>query len=105
MKNISDKSHARQLLEIRDRGGYELIPFLRANAPSYLWFYMYFTFGLIFLSPTESWAAFWFVTFVFLGIVLRDLIRFTYMRKSWSFQLKVINWDEVKKISEDEPSA
>jgi hypothetical protein len=105
MKNMAEKMQARRLLKTRERGGLDFLTFLRASARRSLFFYIYFTFGLMFLSPTDTWASFWFVAFLFFTIMLRDVIEFMNARKSWPFLSKIINWDEVKKISEDEPSA
>ena len=105
MENISDKTQCKRLLRTREAGGHKFESFFRANFGSHLLFLIYFTFGLMFLAPACSLAAFLFVAFLFITIVFRDVIRFIQIRRNWPFLCKIINWDEVKKISEDEPSA
>lgn len=105
MKKLTDKTRAKLLLETRTRGGYKVLPFIRTNAKGYLFIGIYFSIFLVLLALTDGWVAFGYVAFFLVGILLRDVSWFIGIRRSWPFLSKVVNWDEVKKISEDEPSA
>jgi hypothetical protein len=105
MKKITDKTRARMLLETRERGGYKALPFIRTNAKGYLFIVIYVSVFLAFLAFTDAWVAFGYVAFFVAGILLRDVSWFIGIRRSWPFLSKIVNWDEVKKISDDEPSA
>ena len=81
------------------------MPFVRANAKGYLVLGIWFAIGLAFLAFTNAWVAFGYVAFFFCGTLLRDVSWFVSLRTSWPFVSKVINWDDVKKISDDDTLA
>jgi len=105
MKKIPDKKLARTLLQTHEQGGYKVLPFLRTNAKGYLFVGIYFPLIMAFFAFTGCWDSFGYMAFFLVGILLRDVSWFIGMRRSWPFVSKIINWDEVKKISNDEPSA
>ena len=105
MKKLTDKTRARLLLEMRERGGYKVLPFIRTNARGYLFIGIWFAAMFAFLIYAGVWVGVACLACYLLGVLLRDVSWFIGLRRSWPFHSKVINWDEVKKISEDEPSA
>ena len=102
---LTDKTRARLLLATREQGGYKFLRFIRTNKKGYLFIGIYFLVFLAFLAFTSAWVAFGYVAFFLAGILLRDVSWFVGIRRSWPFHSKVIDWDKVKKVAEDESSA
>ena len=102
MKKITDKTRARLLLEAKERGGHTLVSFARANAKGYIIFGIYFGIALALLGFINAWVAFGYVAFLFSGFLLRDVTWFVAHRRIWPFTDKVINWEMVKKLSDDD---
>ena len=90
MKTINDRIRAKRLLEAR-RHGFAILPFMRLNARRYAFCSVPFAAILLVLALSGSWHAF--------GLGFRG------QRNVWPFAMKIINWDVVQKLSEDEPSA
>ncbi|PYJ06670.1 MAG: hypothetical protein DME25_06105 [Verrucomicrobia bacterium] len=104
MKRVSDKIMAKRLLVTRSHG-FTILPFVRLNARRYILYSIPFVGLLILLAFNASWLAFGLVVSFLFGLLYLYLKWLLGMRKSWPFLSRVMNWDEVKKISEDEPSA
>jgi hypothetical protein len=105
MKKISDKILAKRLLELRERGGYSFPIFVRINSKRYRFWGIYFGVILALLSFFGDWPVFGLVVSFALGMLFCDSNWFRGQKIYWPFNEKVINWDAVKKISDDEPSA
>jgi hypothetical protein len=104
MKKASDKILATRLLEIRERGGYSFSLFVRINAKRYRFWSIYFGVILVLLGIAGDWIPFGLVVSFALGMLFCDSNWFRGQKIYWPFNEKVINWDAVKKISDDEPS-
>jgi|ERR1041384_1637738 hypothetical protein len=105
MKKVSDKILAKRLLEIRERGGYKLSFFIRINAKRYWFCGIYFGVILGWLAVNGGWLIFAPVASFALGMLFCDANWFQGQKKYWPFNEKIVNWDAVKRISEDESSA
>ena len=104
MKRTNDKIMAKRLLVARNHG-FTILPFIRLNAKRYISYSVPFAGLLTWFAFRGSWVAFGAVVSFLLGLFYLYLQWLLGMRKSWPFLSRVMNWDEVKKISENEPSA
>jgi hypothetical protein len=103
MKNNSDKIRAKQLLETRQHG-YKILPFFRLRARRYTFYSLLFAVILFLLAVNGFWFAFGSVFSFLLGLLFVYVRWLRGQRNVWPFAVKIINWDVVKKISEDESS-
>jgi hypothetical protein len=101
---ISDKTRAKLLLEIRERGGYPTIfRHICRNAKRYIAYSIPFAFILVLLAFDRSWSAFGWVISLMLGLLCVYIRAFRGQKRSWPYAEKIINWDIVKQISENDP--
>jgi hypothetical protein len=104
MQKASDKIMARRLLVTRSHGF--MIPlFMRVNVRRYIFYFVPFAGLLVWFAFSGLWFAFGLVVSFLLGLLYLYLQWLLSMRKSWPFLSRITNWDMVKRISEDEPSA
>jgi len=102
---ISDRTRAKLLLGVRERGGYATIfKHIRLNAKRYIAYSTPFVIALILLAFSRSWFAFGWVISFMLGLLCVYIRDFRGQKRSWRYAEKIINWDIVKKISENDPS-
>jgi hypothetical protein len=101
MKDTDDKTLANWMLQTHKDGGYRFIPFVRMNASAYM--IIIIALGVIFGSSayTGHWKAFVLLACYFIGGLSRDVLWFSGLNKSWPFEDKVINWDAVQKIADE----
>jgi len=104
MQKTTDKIMAKRLLVTRSHG-FTIRLFMRRNAGRYILYSVPFAGLLAWFAFSGSWFAFGLVVSFLLGLLYLYLQWLLSMRKSWPFLSSVTNWDLVKKISEDEPSA
>lgn len=104
MKNLSDKMRAKQQLEAR-KHGYKVLPFFRLRARPYTFYSLFFAVILFLLAVNGFWFAFGMTGSFLLGMLFVYVRWFRGQRDVWPFAMKIINWDVVQKLSEDEPSA
>lgn len=104
MEKTTDKIMAKRLLVARSHG-FTIFGFMRLNARRYVFYSVPFVGLLVCFAASGSWFAFGLVASFLLGLLYLYLQWLLSMRKSWPFLSRVTNWDVVKKISEDEPSA
>lgn len=104
MKTINDRIRAKRLLEARAHG-FAILPFMRLNARRYAFYSVPFAVILLVLALSGSWHAFGLVVSFMLGLLCVYVRWFRGQRNVWPFAMKIINWDVVQKLSEDEPSA
>jgi hypothetical protein len=104
MQNPGDKIMAKRLLVARSHG-FAILPFMRLNASRYIFYSIPFAGLLVWFAFSGLWFAFGLVVSFLLGLLYLYLQWLLSMRKSWPFLSRITNWDVVKMISEDEPSA
>jgi hypothetical protein len=103
MKAINDRIRAKRLLEAREHG-FAILPFMRRNAGRYTLYAVPFAAALFLFAFFASWSAFGCVVSFILGLLFVYVRWFRGQRNVWPFAMKIINWDIVRKLSEDEPS-
>jgi hypothetical protein len=101
MKNTDDKTLAKLMLQTHKDGGYRFVPFVCMNASGYM--IIVIALGVVFgLSAyTGDWKAFVLLACYFVGGLGRDVLWFSGLNKSWPFEDKIINWDMVQKIADE----
>jgi len=104
MNPINDRIRAKRLLEAREHG-FAILPFMRRNAGRYILYSVPFAAVLCLFAIIGSWFAFGCVVSFILGLLFVYVRWFRGQRNVWPFAMKIINWDIVRKLSEDEPSA
>ena len=104
MRDLNDRIRAKRLLEAREHG-FAILPFFRRSAPRYVLYSIPFAVVLGFLAFDGLWSAFGMVVSFLLGLLVCYVRWFRGQRRVWPFARKIINWDLVTKLSEDEPSA
>jgi hypothetical protein len=104
MKRASETIMAQRLLVTRTHG-FAILPFFRLRAKSYILYSMLVAVILFLLAFSGFWFVFSLVVAFLLGVLFVYIRWLRGMRKSWPFLSRVMSWDEVKRISEDEPSA
>jgi hypothetical protein len=104
MLKITDKRRAKYLLEVREQGGHKFFHFVRTNKMRYIVILGYDGIVCTFLALTSQWFFFWVFAAFGIGSLVADLSWLRGMKKSWPFMSKALNWDEVKKISDEQPS-
>jgi hypothetical protein len=92
------------LLELRERGGQKLLPNIRYSSKQLLFVYPYVALILGYLAFRGDWPDFKLVGSFALGYLVFQIQYFQARMLIWPFNEKAINWDIVKKISEDESS-
>jgi len=102
---VSDKVLATRLLQSRDVESLKFGSFVRANKRRHLGFLVLVLIPTVGLLSAGSWLGFGFVVAFALGYWFCEHQWFRGIRESWRFNKRVTNWDLVKKISDDEPSA
>jgi hypothetical protein len=105
MLKFTDKRRARYLLEVREQGGPKLLHFIRVNEMRYIFLIGYFALFSGCLAFTGQWFLFWIFVGFSLGVLVADLSWLRGTQKSWPFVSRTMNWDEVKRVSDEEPSA
>ena len=101
MNDFTDRTLARHLLETREQGLSFPLFFSRTRKN-------YALRALCFLGPLpicviqESWTVFCLLLGIFLGSLLMDVSWFRLALRTWSFNVKVTDWDKVRKLAEDE---
>ena len=101
MKDTDDKTLARWMLQAHKDGGYRFSTFVRMNSSGYK--IIVVALGVIFGLSAYSghWQAFLLLACYFFGGLGRDVLWFSSLNKSWPFEDKVINWDAVQKIVDE----
>jgi hypothetical protein len=104
MKRSSEKIMAQRLLVTRTHG-FTMLPFFRLRAKSYILYSMLVAIILFFLVLSGFWFAFSLAMAFLMGVLFVYIRWLRGMQRSWPFLSRVMNWDEVKRISEDKSSA
>lgn len=104
MRAINDRIRAKRLLEAR-KHAFAILPFMRLNAPRYIVYSVLFAVILLLLALSGLWSVFGFVVSFLLGMSFVYIRWLRGQRNVWPFATKIINWDVVHKIAEDESSA
>jgi len=104
MKKPTDKLRAKQHLEAR-KHGFQILPFFRLRARRYTFYSVPFAVVLLLLAFSGFWFAFGLVVSFLSGMLFVYIRWLRGQRNVWPFAVKIINWDVVQKLSEDEPSA
>jgi hypothetical protein len=102
---VSDKVFATQLLKQREVESLRLRSYFRARYKVYLGILVLFVLWLAMFISAGLWSGFGLGIAFILGFFYSEYIHFRAHREYFPFSRRVINWDLVKKISEDEPSA
>ena len=105
MRKISDKAMAKWLLDGHERGGHTAGSFLRRNAKRYYYILAFFIIILTFFGMAGCWMVFAVVSGFAAGLLFSDWRWFKGMGAYWAFYEKVMDWDAIKKLSDDKPSA
>jgi hypothetical protein len=101
MFKITDKRRARYLLEVRDQGGHRFLHFVRTNKMRYIALVIIDGGLLGYFAAADAWFFFWVFASLSFGSIVADLSWLRGMKKSWPFMSRALNWDEVKKISDE----
>src|SRR5437879_13797921 len=101
MFKATDKRQARYLLEVREQGGHRFFHFVRTNKLRYIFLAVYSGGFSAYLVFTSQWFLFWVFASLIFGVLLADLSWLRGMKKSWPFMSRALNWDEVKKASDE----
>ena len=102
MRPINDRIRAKRLLEAREHG-FAILPFMRRNAGRYALYSLPFAALLFLFAIIGFWFAFGCVVSFLFGLLFVYVRWFLGQRSGWPFAVKIINWDIVTKLSEDEP--
>lgn len=102
MSQFSDQKLAQRLLEARDRG-YSYRFFLRQSAWKYLFMIVYFGSCLAFLAYVQYWSFFSLIAGLVGGSLLRDYSWVRAITRTYPFNMKVTDWNEVKRLASEEP--
>jgi hypothetical protein len=102
MKNSSDKIRALQHIEAR-KHGFKILPLLRLRAKRYAFYSGLFAIILFLLAFSGFWFAFDLVVSFLAGMLFVYFRWLRGQRNLWPFAMKIINWDVVRKLSEDDP--
>jgi len=105
MFKITDKRRARYLLDVREQGGHKFLHFIRTNKLRYLFVIGYFGVISVYSALTDAWFFFWVFFGFFAGVLLTDLTWLRAMQKSWPFIARATNWDEVKKVADQDTAS
>jgi hypothetical protein len=105
MFKITNKKRAAYLLKVREQGGHKLLHFICVNKLRYLFLIGILGGFCVYFAFTDGWGACVILATYIFGVIICDLSWFRGMRKSWPFISRVTNWDEVKKVAEEEHSA
>ena len=105
MKKLSDKTLATRMLRAREDGGYRFLPFVRMNARGYCFLLIFFGVFSGWLAFIGAWPVFGVVIGSLFGVLLRDVSWVIGVNRTWPFVMKVTDWDAVRKLSDEEPSA
>jgi len=105
MFNPNIKRRAKYFLELREQGGHRLLHFVRINKWRFILFIGFLGGYIVYCAFMAQWFCFWVLLSILLSGLLTDLSWFLGMRRSWPFLSRVTNWDEVRKISDGDPSA
>lgn len=103
MKQLSDKLLAERTLQARARGGHKVLPYLRTNAKGYTILVLYFGAILAALGFAGIWPGFFAAGGMIVGVLLRDVSWLIGIQRTWSFNVKIIDWDKVQQLSEGKP--
>src|SRR5260221_1547286 len=101
MSNITDQKRAKQLLQVYNQGGYSFFYFISSNKQRYLTLVGYIGALSAYFAFNNWWILFWILIVFILGNLASDIIWLRHMQKSWLFFSRVTNWDEVKKIADE----
>jgi hypothetical protein len=101
MLKITDKRRAKYLLEVREQGGHRFLHFVRTNKMRYIIIIGYFGAFSGYMAFTDQWFFFWVIAAFGVGTLVADLTWLRGMKKSWPFMSRALNWDEVKKVSDE----
>jgi len=104
MNQLSDQILAKRMLEMHDRG-YSFALFFRRSAKNYLLVLSCFGSGLIAFGLLQLWIPFNLILGLSAGCLLRDIGWFRAISKTWPFSLKVTDWDKVRRLAEETPTA
>lgn len=102
MKLPSDKIRALQHLEAR-KHGFKILPLLRLRAKRYAFYSGLFAIILFLLAFNGFWFAFDLAVAFLAGMLFVYFRWLRGQRNLWPFATKIINWDLVRKLSEDDP--
>ena len=101
MFKITDKRRAKYLLEVREQGGHKFLHFVGTNKMRYVTLGIYDIVFLSYFAATNSWFFFWVFASLVVGSIVADLSWLRGLKKSWPFMSRALNWEEVKKVSEE----
>lgn len=104
MKEINDRIRAKRLLEAR-KHRFAIVPFARSRALRYLLYGLSAAVILGLLAFRGMWSALGMVTSFLLGMAICYFHWYRGQRRVWPFAERVIDWDLVQKLSEDDSSA
>ena len=103
MKNLSDQTCARLMLEIRNRG-YSFGFFYRRSAKRYLLLFAGFAVCLVMLALLEYSPGFWLMLGMLAGCLLRDISWVRGYRHAWPFTHEITDWGKVQRLADGKPS-
>ena len=101
MKDTDDKTLARWTLQAHKDGGYRFSLFIRMNSSGYR-IIVIALFGIFGLSAYSGhYQAFTLFACYSIGGLVQDVLWFSGLNKIWPFEDKVINWNVVQKIADE----
>lgn len=101
MKEINDRIRAKRLLEAR-KHRFAIVPFARSRALRYLLYGLAAAVILCVLAFRGMWSALGMATSFLLGMAVCYFYWYRGQRRVWPFAERVIDWDLVQKLSEDD---
>src|SRR5712671_6451164 len=105
MNKYSDQVLAKQLLEAREHGNrFTFKRYLQQSTRSYFIFFCYWALPLIAFGLLQMWVPFWIIVGCVAGSLQRDISWAIRSFESWPFTSKVIDWDKVQKLAEEQPA-
>jgi hypothetical protein len=105
MDELHDKKMAKMLLELRADDGFTIRWLVREKARRFSGYFLSLAVILGVLAFCGWWLAFSLLISFAAGVGFCYLHWFRSRQRHWPLDKRIIDWDVVKKISEDEPSA
>jgi hypothetical protein len=106
MKKTSDKTMAVRMLQRKKDGGHRFLPFIRMNAKGYTMIGICCGACMGWFAYARVWTGFACLVCYLFGALLRDVSWVISMNRTWPFVERVINWEIVQKMADqNDPSA
>ncbi len=102
MNQLTDQVIARGMLETR-KHDCSLDHYFRRSTKRYLALFAIFVLAFIVFGILRRWDLVYLMFGMLAGCLLRDIGWVRAVRKTWSFTLKVTDWDKVQQLADEKP--